>query len=132
MRMVTAGVMPSFTGASGPEFRATLKAPRGEVAEYLVKARFRDLGQSVPVRDCYADFPDVTGYGPERLVPPSAPPRPVRARGGFVFGSSLRRGEEGSYNSLIDEMIPPGGGSSREENAWANGSRRSSRSWIAG
>jgi hypothetical protein len=66
-RMVTAGVMPSFTGASGPEFRATLKVTRGDMAEYLVKAWFWDLGQSVPVRDCYADFPDVTCDHPQRL-----------------------------------------------------------------
>jgi hypothetical protein len=99
-RMVTAGIMPSFTGATGPEFRPTVKILRSNMAEFLVKAHFWKLGQAVPDRACLGYFPDVACAHAQRLEIEWAKDLGItlgNAQGNFVPDANVTRAEMAAF-----------------------------------
>ena len=99
-RMVTAGVMPGFTGPGGPEFQPYTLITRGDMAEYMVKAHFWALSQTVPARSCLSYFPDVTCAHPQRLYIEWARDLGItlgNAQGNFVPDSNVTRAEMAAF-----------------------------------
>jgi hypothetical protein len=99
-RMMTAGIIPSFDGASGPEFRPTTRILRSDMAEFLVEAHFWKLGWSVPNRACLSYFPDVACGHPQRLHIEWAKDLGIalgNAQGNFVPDGNVTRAEMAAF-----------------------------------
>jgi hypothetical protein len=99
-RMVTAGVMSSFAGPWGPEFRPTVRILRSDMAEFLVKAHFWKLGQTVPDRACLSYFPDVACAHAQRLDIEWAKDLGItlgNAQGNFVPEANVTRAEMAAF-----------------------------------
>lgn len=75
------------------------------MAEYLVKAHFWQLGQSVPVRACAGDFPDVPCSHPQVLWIEWAKDLGITlgaADGNFYPASSVTRAEMAAF---LDRLV---------------------------
>ena len=110
-RMVAAGILGTFAGTGGTEFRPTLPILRSEMAEAVVRAHFRLLGTGVPSRACLGSFPDVPCGHPQRLFVEWAKDLGI-ALGGtdglFHPDSNLTRAEMAAF---LDRLIFGGEGS---------------------
>jgi hypothetical protein len=104
-RMDSAGIMPSFGTAAGPEFRPSTVITRGDMAEYLVKAHFWELGQSVPARSCFGYFPDVPCSHPQTLEIEWAKDLGItlgNAQGNFVPDANVTRAEMAAFLTRLE------------------------------